>query len=720
MLRRIGSSFAAIAAVSFGIAIAAMPASAQDLAKPSGAPTVTGRATVERIRFTAPSTVVQMKVEIVSEAGVPVFDVTSRGSVFDWAMKGGDGETVADGNYVCVITLKSVGGKLSQRVGSVSFADGRATIRSGARLTPGQEGAIGPIEPDSTIAVMNDDVPSTTVVGHDGKTGQITATTGDLTFRTGDVFSGTETERMRIKADGTVDVAGMLRAKDGYGFMNGSKLTVDENGTLKVTRANGTESPTVAGTGTQNRLAKWLETGGAGTLGDSLVFENGGFMGINTSTPGNLNGVQFATVPLHLVRLGNSAYMAVDAEGAGSYAGVILNRPSASANNHMWVMDSQPAPGASSLLAFSTYADNGTPTAKMSIKRTGEVNVGQTTGTAVGRPFESNTTGNLEAIRGLCLTAGQNCWSFYGFAAAGDRPGFFSGGLGVYVNSTDDTAPGIDANSGGLTSPALKGTATGGSSYGVDASSSAYRGGHIATTNASFFSLVAESPVGSSAGFNVIGPATINGNLTVTGSKSGFVVDVMQNVDSQRLEVGDVVVLTGNSAPVIGSIPTATVRKADTAYDTSVAGVVDAVWYVPDATTRKAYEVQQDAIRTAMAAQKKVSLDKTSGGDTKTEDVPIPPATISDMVGTVHPSDTEASASRGGYISVVTLGAYKSIKVDASFGPIKAGDLLTTSPNRGYAMKVTDRQAASGAIIGKALADLNTGTGLIPVLIQSR
>src|SRR5207244_835579 len=111
-------SFAAIAAVSFGIAIAAMPASAQDLAKPSsGAPAVTGKATGERIRFTAPSTVVQMKVEIVSEAGVPVFDVTSRGSVFDWAMKGGDGETVADGNYVCVITLKSVGGKLSQRAG---------------------------------------------------------------------------------------------------------------------------------------------------------------------------------------------------------------------------------------------------------------------------------------------------------------------------------------------------------------------------------------------------------------------------------------------------------------------------------------------------------------------------------------------------------------------------------------------------------------------------
>lgn len=321
-----------------------------------------------------------MKVEIVSEAGVPVFDVTSRGSVFDWSMKGGDGEAVADGTYVCVITLKSVGGKLSQRVGTISFAGGKASMSSEARLTAGQEGAVGPVEEGSTIAVMSEEVPSTTVVGHDGKDGQVTSTTGDLTFKTGDVFSGTETERMRIKADGNIDVRGTIQSQGGYGFMNGTKLTVDDNGGLRVTRKDGTTSaPNVAGTGTQNRLAKWLETGGAGTLGDSLVFENGGFMGINTSSPGNLNGVQFATVPLHLNRIGNSAYMAVDAEGAGSFAGVLLNRNSASANNRMWVMDSQPAPGSSSLLAFSTYSDAGTPTARMAVTRAGDVGIATTT-----------------------------------------------------------------------------------------------------------------------------------------------------------------------------------------------------------------------------------------------------------------------------------------------------------------------------------------------------
>jgi len=395
MLRRIGSICAAIAAVSFGVAIAAIPAHAQDALKaPSAAPTVTGKATAERIRFTAPSTVVQMKVEIVSEAGVPVFDVTSRGSVFDWSMKGGDGEAVADGSYVCVITLKSVNGKLSQRVGTVSFAGGKASIRPGVRLTPGQEGTIGPIEEGSTIAVMSDvDVPSTTVVGHDGKAGQVTATTGDLTFRTGDVFSGTETERMRVTADGKIgigtdhpetelDVRGTLRASGGYEFMNGSKLTMDDKGGLKVTRADGTESPTVAGTGTQNRVAKWLETGGAGTLGDTLIFENSGTVGINTATPGTLNGVTFSTVPLQLFRPNNSAYFAVDASGAGSFAGLVLNRSSATAGNRLWVIDNAPDPtNTSSVLGFSTYSDAGIPTPRMVILRGGNVGVATTTPT---------------------------------------------------------------------------------------------------------------------------------------------------------------------------------------------------------------------------------------------------------------------------------------------------------------------------------------------------
>jgi hypothetical protein len=56
-------------------------------------------------------------------------------------------------------------------------------------------------------------------------------------------------------------------------------------------------------------------------------------------------------------------------------------------------------------------------------------------------------------------------------------------------------------------------------------------------------------------------------------------------------------------------------------------------------------------------------------------------------------------------------------KVSAENGPIQAGDLLVTSSTVGYAMKGTDRSRLTGAVIGKALGSLDSGTGMIMVLV---
>jgi hypothetical protein len=57
-------------------------------------------------------------------------------------------------------------------------------------------------------------------------------------------------------------------------------------------------------------------------------------------------------------------------------------------------------------------------------------------------------------------------------------------------------------------------------------------------------------------------------------------------------------------------------------------------------------------------------------------------------------------------------------KVDASNEPVQVGDVLTTSATPGYAMRATDRERAFGAVIGKALAPLSAGRGLVPVLVS--
>jgi hypothetical protein len=59
-------------------------------------------------------------------------------------------------------------------------------------------------------------------------------------------------------------------------------------------------------------------------------------------------------------------------------------------------------------------------------------------------------------------------------------------------------------------------------------------------------------------------------------------------------------------------------------------------------------------------------------------------------------------------------------KVDAAFGPISIGDLLTTSPTPGHAMRASDPARAVGATVGKAMGSLDRGRGLIPVLVSLR
>jgi hypothetical protein len=72
--------------------------------------------------------------------------------------------------------------------------------------------------------------------------------------------------------------------------------------------------------------------------------------------------------------------------------------------------------------------------------------------------------------------------------------------------------------------------------------------------------------------------------------------------------------------------------------------------------------------------------------------------------------------SRGNRAPLALLGKVYC-RVDAEYAPIEIGDLLTTSPTVGHAMKAQDSAKAFGAVIGKALRPLKAGRGLIPVLI---
>lgn len=68
--------------------------------------------------------------------------------------------------------------------------------------------------------------------------------------------------------------------------------------------------------------------------------------------------------------------------------------------------------------------------------------------------------------------------------------------------------------------------------------------------------------------------------------------------------------------------------------------------------------------------------------------------------------------------AAVALSGRVWVKCDATMGAIRAGDLLTSAARAGYAMRVGDSSHATGAILGKAMSSLETGTGLVLVLVS--
>jgi hypothetical protein len=245
-----------------------------------------------------------------------------------------------------------------------------------------------------------------------------------------------------------------------------------------------------------------------------------------------------------------------------------------------------------------------------------------------------------------------------------------SGDAGVLGHSDGYGIQGQSEHSHGVRGSANGSAVDGG--YGGYFTSQNYRGLY-ASGNENYYAGVFENPGGAgSAGVRV------DGNLWVTGSKTGYVVDMALNEGPEPLETGDVVVVTGFDAPIAGEIPVVRIRKATEEGSTAVVGVVD-----------QPFAVQTDPERVGRVIAKPMTETARLADDT--------------------------AIGPGEYFSVVTLGAFRAIKVDAAYGAVRPGDLLVSSPNPGFAMRIDDPKL--GTVIGKALGNLDEGSGIIPVLV---
>ena len=268
--------------------------------------TVTAYASGERVRFTAPSSAMQIRLEVYNSAGRKLLDNDVRGgNVFDWHLLDGQAEHVPDDSYLCVITVKTLSGRITQKLGTVLVEKHAASVQptDPTQMTVQQSEVIGPVEENAPLTILEEDQKqTTTVIAHNGEDGQITRGRGALSFRLGDFFRGKDSEQMRLTAEGDLgigvanpqaklDVAGAIHASQGIIFPDGSiqfsaaRKTLGEaslrDGQSKNKHGEGQEiRPETAGTGTTGQIPKWQD-GPNGVLGDSVITELNGSIGIN-------------------------------------------------------------------------------------------------------------------------------------------------------------------------------------------------------------------------------------------------------------------------------------------------------------------------------------------------------------------------------------------------------------------------------------------------------
>jgi len=216
--------------------------------------------------------------------------------------------------------------------------------------------------------------------------------------------------------------------------------------------------------------------------------------------------------------------------------------------------------------------------------------------------------------------------------------------------------------------------------------------------------------------------------LTLTDSNAGWARIRIQNVNGGiNFQTHDLTVAGGsamyiqNGTQNIG-IGTANPQAKLHVQGTTMTGVLQ---ITGGADFAENFEVNlqkanDDTMTTEVKAGMVVSIDPTSPGKLALSDRAYDRrvAGVISGAGGVKPGmvmSQEGTLADGKH--PVALSGRVYCWADAAYGAIEPGDLLTTAPTPGHAMKVTEPIKAHGATLGKAMTSLKEGRGLVLVLV---
>jgi hypothetical protein len=614
----------------------------------------------QQVRFTAQKPVQEMQLQVFNQAGELVHDSgASYGPEINWPLQSADGQPLKSGLYAYTLSLKEQGAEAA-RIRRGHFIVDRAQDRDGADklwVTSQNSSGVG-----TELTVARDE--NAVVAG--------AITSGERTLEARGESQKRESGDRSVEAEA-------------------------QNQTL----AAKTTTAAIAA-GTAGRIAKFT----SGTdLGNSVMTELNGNVGIGTTNPSaRLEVVHPATQ----VRFGSSA-----ADNGGYLISVFPSQAILSGggswNGANWIAKDRVASATAHQHGVIQFFTNGNlavgspfgPLERMRVDANGNVGIGTQTPSLL-----LDVAGQLRAVRNISndivveTTGGTNAWAKLWMKTPSQQ-----WNIGTSQNYNGNQFSLHDATFNQIRMMVQP------------------NGGEIAFPNAVSNHLVVRTSGGTNAWaqFRVETPSqrwvmgtsqNYNGNqfYLTDDTRNQPRLTIQPNGGSITFPLGDVGIGTTDpraKLDVAGRTRTGSLEitgGADFAENFDVSSA---------ATGSEAAPAKVDA---GMV----VSIDPTNPGklqlSTQAYDYQV--AGIISGAGGVKPGmmmSQEGTLADGKH--PVALSGRVYCWTDASNGPIKPGDLLTTSDTPGHAMKVTDRAKAQGAIIGKAMTGLKEGKGLVLVLV---
>ena len=591
----------------------------------------------QQVRFTSLKGVEQMRLQVFDQSGELVFDSQPQAvNQLDWLWQGTEGNPVKGGLYAYTLTVHEAGAPAA-RVRRGHFIVDRAKDQDGKTdrlwVTSQNDSGVG-----TELTVMRDE--TATVAGAAMSSGDRERTVGQRAGTTG-----------RDAAGRTVEAETQSPTKAG-------------------------KEAAAAAAGTVGRIAKFTSTA---DVGDSVITENNGSIGIGTATPQSKLEVN-GTMGLKTGGSGGEFYFHTPAGETGLS---ILGSSRADIRFD------------GSTLKLVAGPIGGPPPAErgIAINTSGNVGVGTATPS-----FKLDVAGNLRAAGSasndiLVETAGgTNAWARFGMKTAnqawflGTSQNFNGDQFYLYDDTYRQTRMTIQPNAGEISFPSPSSNHI---AVRTSGGTNAWAQFRVQTTNQNWAIGTSQNFNGDQLYFSDVSRGQIRMAILTNGNVGIGTTDPQAKLDvAGRTRTGSLEIVGG----------------ADFAENFDINFAPSDHRAAPQVTPGMVVTI--DPARQGKLALSRRAYDRRVAG-------------IVSGAGGVKPGMTmgqEQTLADGKY--PVALSGRVYVWADARRGAIRAGDLLTTARTPGHAMEVTDSAKAQGAVIGKAMTGLKSGKGLVLVLVS--